>query len=113
MRTVKGVTLQPDPILDLDAAALAAATRRGDLTCSEVTRTYLGRLQALNDRLHAVITVNPAAQADADRLDAVSADRRGPLHGVPMLIKDNIDVAGLPTTAGSALLAGQIGRAHG
>ncbi len=108
MRTVEGVTLQPDPILDLDAAALAAATRRGDLTCSEVTRTYLGRLNALNDRLHAVITVNPAAQADADRLDAVSADRRGPLHGVPMLIKDNIDVAGLPTTAGSALLAGHI-----
>ncbi|WP_254633327.1 amidase family protein, partial [Deinococcus sp. GbtcB9] len=44
--------------------------------------------------------------ADADRLDAVRADRRGPLPGVPMLIKVTIVVAGLPSTAGSALLAG-------
>ncbi|GGR44104.1 amidase [Deinococcus seoulensis] len=97
----------PDPILDLDACSLAAATRRGDLTASEAVRTYLSRLNALNPALRAVITVNPAAQADADTLDTLSADRRGPLHGVPILIKDNIDVAGLPTTAGSLLL-----RAH-
>nr|WP_233218627.1 amidase family protein [Deinococcus arcticus] len=97
----------PDPILDLDAVTLAAATRRDDLTCAEVTRLYLGRLEALNPRLRAVITVNPQAQADADALDSRPRAARGPLHGVPMLIKDNIDVAGLPTTAGSALL-----RAH-
>ncbi|WP_230286149.1 amidase family protein [Deinococcus sp. 12RED42] len=94
----------PDPILDLDACSLAAATRRGDLTASEVTRTYLTRLHALNPHLHAVITVNPDAQRSADALDALSETRRGPLHGVPILIKDNIDVAGLPTTAGSRLL---------
>ncbi|UBV43823.1 amidase [Deinococcus taeanensis] len=98
----------PDPILDLDAVTLAAATRRGDLTCSEVTRTYLARLVGLNPHLRAVITVNPDAQADADRLDGVPESRRGVLHGVPMLIKDNIDVAGLPTTAGSALLAAHV-----
>lgn len=94
----------PDPILDLDVCALAGATRRGDLTASEVTRTYLARLQALNPQLRAVTQVNPRAQADADALDQLPQARRGRLHGVPLLIKDNIDVAGLATTAGSLLL---------
>lgn len=94
----------PDPVLDLDACSLAGATRRGDLTPSEITRTYLARLRALNPRLRAVITENPHAQATADALDDVPPEKRGPLHGVPLLIKDNIDVAGLPTTAGSVLL---------
>ena len=98
---------RPDPILDLDVCALAAATRRGDLTPTEVQRTYAARLEALNPELRAVITVNPHAAALADALDDVPEGQRGPLHGVPLLIKDNIDVAGLPTTAGSALL-----RAH-
>jgi len=97
-------SLTPDPVLDLDAAALSAATRRGDLTALEVTRTYLTRLRAHNPRLRAVITVNEAAEADAERLDALPAGERGPLHGLPILIKDNIDVAGLPTTAGSLLM---------
>ena len=97
----------PDPILDLDVCALAGATRRGDLTPSEVTRTYLARLTAINPELRAVITVNPGAQATADALDDVPEKQRSVLHGVPLLIKDNIDVAGLPTTAGSVLL-----RAH-
>ena len=98
----------PDPILDLDVCALAGATRRGDLTPSEITRTYLARLVALNPELRAVITVNPHAQADADALDDVPQAQRGALHGVPLLIKDNIDVAGLPTTAGSALMRGHV-----
>ncbi len=94
----------PDPVLDLDACALSAATRRGDLTCAEVTTLYLTRIERHNPRLRAVITVNPQAQAEALALDDLPASRRGPLHGVPMLIKDNIDVAGLPTTAGSWLM---------
>ncbi|MEW6422545.1 MAG: amidase, partial [Deinococcota bacterium] len=61
----------PDPVLDLDAASLSAATRRGDLTVLEVTRAYLSRIAAHNPRLHAVITVNEAAEADAERLDAL------------------------------------------
>ncbi|KEF34984.1 amidase [Deinococcus sp. RL] len=100
----------PDPVLDLDAAALAAATRRGDLTALEVTRTYLARLRAHNGRLRAVITVNDRAEADAERLDALPLQQRGPLHGVPLLIKDNIDVAGLPTTAGSLLMTRHVPR---
>ncbi|QFP77403.1 amidase family protein [Deinococcus sp. AJ005] len=95
----------PDPILDLDVTDLADATRRGDLTCGEVTRIYLERLEALNPRLRAVITIHPYARAEADALDTLKPEKRGPLHGCPVLIKDNIDVAGLPTTAGSALMA--------
>ena len=93
-----------DPILDLDACALTAALKRGDLTCNEVVGFYLQRLERLNPQLRAVITVNPQAMQDAARLDEVPEEQRGPLHGVPMLIKDNIDVAGLPTTSGSALM---------
>lgn len=99
---------RPDPILDLDVCALAAATRRGDLTPTEVVRTYAARLEALNPELRAVITVNPRAAAEADALDDAPQAQRGPLHGVPLLIKDNIDVAGLPTTAGSALMRGHV-----
>ena len=98
----------PDPILDLDVTDLVSATRRGDLTCGEVTRTYLERLEVLNPQLRAVITVHPHASAVADALDALTPDERGPLHGCPVLIKDNIDVAGLPTTAGSALMAAHV-----
>lgn len=94
----------PDPILDLDACALSAALKRGDLTCTEVTGLYLRRIEQHNPDLRAVITVNPQAAQEAAALDALPPERRGPLYGVPMLIKDNIDVAGLPTTAGSALM---------
>lgn len=93
-----------DSVFDLDASALATALRRGDLSCAGVTRRYLKRLNELNPRLHAVITINPQAQEQAEALDAVPEPLRGPLYGVPMLIKDNLDVAGLPTTAGSYLM---------
>lgn len=94
----------PDPVLDLDVCALAAALRRGDLTPLEVTRRYLTRIAAINPELRAVLTVNPEAEAEAERLEDLPAKERGVLHGVPLLIKDNVDVAGLPTTAGSLLM---------
>ena len=92
-------------VLALDATDLAAALRRGDFTAATATEVYLRRIESLNPSLHAVITVNPQAAADAADLDRLPAEQRGPLHGVPMLIKDNIDVAGLPNTAGSVLMA--------
>src|SRR4051812_1284962 len=68
---------------------------------------YLHRIKALNPKLHAVITVSPTALADARRADA--ARRRGshlPLLGIPVIVKDNVDTTGMPTTAGSWALAG-------
>src|SRR5437868_12221343 len=77
------------------------------LNAVDLTNFYLRRIRQLNPRLHAVITVSPTALADARAADR--ARRNGddrPLLGIPILVKDNIDTAGMPTTAGSWALAG-------
>ncbi|GAA4004786.1 amidase family protein [Deinococcus rubellus] len=101
--------LLPDPaLLELDATDLIAAVAAGRASAADAARLYLARIEARNPVLHAVITVNPQALEEAGALDQLPPDQRGPLHGLPLLIKDNIDVAGLPTTAGSALMAGHL-----
>jgi amidase len=95
-------------------AGLQAAMTSGDLTSAALTGFYLQRIDRLNPALHAVITVNLDAQAEAAASDAARAagGPRGPLEGIPVLIKDNIQVAGMPTTAGSpALLSAEPGDA--
>jgi len=88
-------------IADLQAAYLAGRT-----TARAVTQAHLDRISAYDKRgplINSLITVNPRAIEDADRLDAAlraSGRLTGPLHGVPVVVKDNIDVAGLPMTAG-------------
>jgi amidase len=84
----------------------------GKFTAHELTAAYLQRIAAIDQSgpgLHAVIEVNPDALAIADQLDAErkAGKLRGPLHGIPVLIKDNIDTADhLATTAGSLALVG-------
>jgi amidase len=75
----------------------------------ELTNFYLRRIRQLNPTLNAVITVSPTALADARAAD--SARRNGdnrPLLGIPIIVKDNIDTTGMPTTAGSWALAGSM-----
>jgi amidase len=77
------------------------------LTSVQLTQFYLHRITKLNPKLHAVITVNPRALALARAAD--KARRRGdhrPLLGIPVLVKDNVNTTGMPTTAGSWALAG-------
>ncbi len=83
----------------------------GTLTARALTDAYLVRIAEMDDggpMLNAVIELNPRARAEADALDAERrAGRvRGPLHGIPVLLKDNIDAAGMVNSAGSLALAG-------
>jgi amidase len=89
-------------------AGLQRALSSGSLTSADLTAFYLDRIERLDPHLHAVISVSPRARADAAASDAARASgaSRGPLEGIPVLIKDNIAVAGLPATAGSPALAG-------
>jgi amidase len=93
---------------DATVARLQQALSSGSLTSAGLTAFYLDRIERLNPSLHAVISVSPNAPAEAAASDAARASgaARGPLEGIPVLIKDNIAVAGLPATAGSPALAG-------
>ena len=88
-------------------AALRRALTEGALTAAELTAFYLSRIERLNPGLRAVISVSPQAAADARASDEARArgSAPGPLAGIPVLIKDNIAVAGMPATAGSPALA--------
>ena len=91
---------------------LQRALAAGTLTSAGITAFYLERIHRLNPALHAVITVNPAATAEARASDVTRAggSPRSPLEGIPVLVKDNIQVAGMATTAGSPALLNAQGR---
>jgi amidase len=101
----------------LEEATLDELSRRmtsGELTARALTQAYLDRIEALDRRgpaLHHVIETNPEALAIASALDAERKAKgpRGPLHGMPLLLKDNVDTADkMTTTAGSLALRGSI-----
>jgi len=79
----------------------------GRLTAAALTKHYLDRIEELNPALHAVISVSADALEQAAASDEAwaSGQPRGPLEGIPVLVKDNVQVAGMPTTAGSPALA--------
>jgi amidase len=99
----------------LDVAELSATEARdrmnaGTLTARALTEAYLDRIAKLDDagpRLDSVIELNPSALQDADALDAErkAGKVRGPMHGIPVLLKDNIDTVGMVNSAGSLALA--------
>lgn len=98
-------------VCDLDLRGVSDAIAQGKLSSLEATDAYLARIERDDALLRAYITVlADAARARARAMDDEQArgDRRGPLHGVPLALKDLIDVAGVRTTAGSALFADNV-----
>jgi len=98
---------------DLETATIADIDRaidHGALTSEQLVRLSLARIQAYEPQLHAVITLNPRALEEARALDAERrrTGRRSPLHGIPVLLKDNINTRDLPTTLGFFGLKGAV-----
>jgi aspartyl-tRNA(Asn)/glutamyl-tRNA(Gln) amidotransferase subunit A len=90
-------------------AAKQMSSRR--LSPIELTRAYLERIEKHNPSINAYITVTPdaaLAQARTLEVELARGRRRGPLHGIPIALKDNIDTAGVRTTAASALFADRV-----
>ncbi len=101
-----------DEIEEATIAELQGAMRRRRLTSRGLTEIYLARIEALDrhgPKLNSVIEINPDAQWIASQLDAErrAGHVRGPLHGIPILLKDNIDTGDrMQTAAGSLALVG-------
>lgn len=98
----------------LTATQMVAAVRSGDVSVSDVVDDHLERIEAVNDEVRAVVLVldeqarRHARQADRD---IATGKRLGPLHGVPFTVKENIDLAGSPTTQGVPAMADAVPRA--
>ncbi|HKV13273.1 MAG TPA: amidase family protein [Thermoanaerobaculia bacterium] len=100
-------------LVEATVAQLQHALQTGLITSEELVRMYLARIDAYEEAgpgINAFIYVNPNAEAEAAALDAGRHPgiARSPLYGIPILLKDNIDTADMPTTAGSVALEGSI-----
>ncbi len=102
---------QPVEVAEASIADLQKALTEGRATSRELVQAYLNRIAAFDPqgpRLNSIITLNPNALAEADALDRERKAKgpRGPLHGIPIIVKDNYSTRGMPTTAGTLALAG-------
>jgi amidase len=98
-------------LVEADVARIQRAYDSGELTAEKLTRAYLDRIEAYDKRgpaINSMISLNPDAVETARALDRERADAgpRGPLHGIPVVIKDNYDTIDLPTTGGTVALRG-------
>jgi amidase len=93
----------PFTIVETDIATLQQALQSGRVTSRQITEGYLARIATYEDRLNAIITVNPRALDEADAMDRERAAGRvrGPLHGIPIALKDNIHTTDIRTTGGA------------
>lgn len=107
------LSAQELPLSNATVADLNRAFEAGTLTSERLVERYLARIEAYDQAgpgLNSVLWLNPEAQETARALDEERRERgaRSPLHGVPVVLKDNMDTRDMPTTAGSRFLAGSI-----
>jgi len=100
-------------LVEATIAELQQALQTGLITSEQLVRMYRARIDAYDKagpKVNAFLFVNPNAEVEARRLDAARqpGDSRRPLYGIPVLLKDNVDTADMPTTAGSVALAGSM-----
>src|SRR5438093_1779734 len=93
--------------------AVQNAYKAGLLTAHQLVELYLKRIDTYDKKgpaINSIITINPKALEEADRLDAAfkRSGLTGPLHGIPVIVKDQFDVKGMPTTLGSILFEGYL-----
>ena len=105
-------------VAETTIADIHAAYSAGSLTARQLVQIYLDRIDAYDKKgpaINSVISINPKALDEAERLDAAlkTSGFAGPLHGIPVLIKDQADVAGMPTTLGSLLFKDYMPRRDG
>lgn len=96
-----------DPVVEVPMHAIADQLASGDVSSVQITRAYIERIEALDGELNSVILIAPDAMDQAFEADTRrgTGEALGPLDGVPVLLKDNLDAVGMPTTAGSYALA--------
>ena len=107
------IAQQPRPTFDVAEATIPqmqAALSSGRVTSHELVLLYLARIATYDHTLNAVIAVSKTALAEADQLDRERAAGhiRGPLHGIPVALKDNIHTTNIPTTGGALAFKGLI-----
>jgi amidase len=98
----------PFRILEATIDDIHSAYKSGHLTCRQLVQMYLDRIEAFDKKgpaINAIITISSRALEDADRIDAAykTSGPLGTLHGIPVVLKDQVDAKGMPTTLGSVL----------
>ncbi|MFQ5539301.1 MAG: amidase family protein, partial [Candidatus Binatia bacterium] len=98
----------PIRLLEATIDDIHSAYQSGQLTSRQLVQMYLDRIEAHDKKgpaINAIITLNSKALEEADQLDATfkTMGLTGPLHGIPVIVKDQADARGMPTTLGSVL----------
>ncbi len=101
---------KPFNVVEATIPEMQAALASGRVTSHQLVLDYLARIATYEDKLHAAITVNPNALKEADELDRERKEGhiRGPLHGIPIALKDIIQTTDMPTTGGALAFAGLV-----
>jgi amidase len=103
-------TAQKFTVFETSIPELQAALKDGRTTSKEIVIQYLTRIAMYEDKVNATLAVNPNAIAEAEQLDRERAQGRlrGPLHGIPIALKDNIHTTNMPTTGGALAFTGYV-----